>query len=80
MGFSEYKEFSKGTVRILKEISEITKSKRVFSLLGGGHLTTSIQKYKIPDNFSYISLSGGALIKAISGEKLPGIEALKKSK
>jgi phosphoglycerate kinase len=76
LGYSEMKEFSNGTVEVLKEVSELTKKKKIFSLLGGGHLTTSIQEYKIPDNFSHISTSGGALIAFISGEKLPGIEAL----
>jgi phosphoglycerate kinase len=78
LGYSEVKNFSYATVEILKEISFFTKKKKVFSLLGGGHLTTSIGKYKIQDNFSHISLSGGALIAYISGEKLPGLKALDK--
>lgn len=77
LGFSEIPQFSISTVQLLKHIAQQTKNKRIFSLLGGGHLTTTIQKYNIPDHFSYISLSGGALIKYISGEKLPGIEALR---
>lgn len=78
LGYSEIKNFSFGTVEILKEISSLTKKKKVFSLLGGGHLTTSIERYKIPNNYSHISLSGGALIAYISKEKLPGLEALDK--
>jgi len=60
----------------LKKISELTKKNNIFSLLGGGHLTTAIEEYNIENNFSHISTSGGALIAYISGEKLPGIEAL----
>lgn len=78
LGYSEVKDFSYSTVEILKEISKLSK-KGSFSLLGGGHLTTTAEKYKIPNNFNYVSLSGGALIAYISGEKLPGIEALEKS-
>lgn len=77
VGYSEVQEFSYGTVEILREVSLLSKNKKIFSLLGGGHLTTSIAKYGIVDNFSHISLSGGALIAYISGHKLPGIEALK---
>lgn len=77
LGFSEIPRFSYGTVHILKYISKLSKKKRIFSLLGGGHLTTTIQKYHIPNNFSYISTSGGTLIAFLSGEKLPGIAALK---
>ncbi|MEK6933464.1 MAG: phosphoglycerate kinase [Nanoarchaeota archaeon] len=79
-GFSEIPQFSYGTVTLLKFISQLTKRKKIFSLLGGGHLTSTIQKYNIPNNFSYISLSGGALIQYLSGKILPGIEAIKNSK
>jgi phosphoglycerate kinase len=78
LGFSEIPQFSYATVEILKFIAQLTKKKKVFSLLGGGHLTTTIQKYKIPHNFSYISLSGGALIQHLSGKPLAGIEAIRK--
>jgi len=76
LGYSEFREFSYASVKILKEISKLTKNKKVFSLLGGGHLTTTIKRYKISNSFSHISLSGGALIYYLSGKKLPGIDAL----
>ena len=75
LGFSEIQEYSYATREILSFISRMSE-KGAFSILGGGHLSSTIQKYKIPDNFSYISSSGGALIAFISGERLPGIEAL----
>ena len=78
LGFSEIPRFQKGTVEILKEISRETKKGKIYSLIGGGHLTTTIQKEKIKNNFSHISLSGGALIMFLSGGKLPGLEAIKK--
>lgn len=77
LGYSELPQFSYSTLEILKEVSILSK-KGAFSLLGGGHLTTTLEKNNIPNYFSHISLSGGALIKYISGEKLPGIEALEK--
>ncbi|MEK6926409.1 MAG: phosphoglycerate kinase [Nanoarchaeota archaeon] len=67
------KGFEKGTFEILKAIAK----SRAFSVLGGGHLNNAIDKAKInKSKFNHMSLSGGALIKYISGEKLPGIEAL----
>lgn len=80
LGFSEFPEFSISTREILSFISQLSKSKKIYSILGGGHLTTTMQKYKISNNFNTISLSGGALLQYISGEKLPGLEALKNSK
>jgi len=79
LGFSEIPKFSYATVDVLKCISELTKKKKIFSLLGGGHLTTSIKEYNIPDNFSHTCLSGGAAVLYLAGKKLPGLEALKKS-
>jgi len=78
LGYSEIPAFSDSTVAILKKISQKTKENKVFSLLGGGHLTSTLENYNIPNNFSYISLSGGALIAYISGLELPGISALMK--
>lgn len=77
LGYSEKKQFNYGTVEVLKHIAGLTKKKKLFSLLGGGHLTTAIDEYKLPKTFSYISLSGGALLASLAGKKLPGIEALK---
>ena len=76
MGFSEMPGFEKGTVEVLKEIAKRTKQKKLYSLVGGGHSTTTIEKFNI-SGFSHLSLSGGALIKYVCGEKLPGLEALK---
>jgi phosphoglycerate kinase len=77
LGHSEYWQYSYSTVKILKKVSELTKKEKIFSLLGGGHLTTTMKNYKIEDNFSHTSTSGGALISFLSGEKLPAVEALK---
>jgi phosphoglycerate kinase len=66
--------FCKGTVALLKAVSESNG----FTLIGGGHLNDAIDKSKIPrEKFGHISLSGGALLSYLSGEKLPGLEALK---
>ncbi len=80
LGYSEVPAFSNGTVEILKAIAERTHKHHTYSLLGGGHLTTTITTYKIPNHYSYISLSGGALMAYLAGERLPGLEALKRSK
>jgi len=67
--------FEKGTFAILKAI---TSNKKCFSLIGGGHLSDAIEASGISKNkFGHISLSGGALLNYIAGEKLPGLEALR---
>ena len=58
-------------------LKAIAKNKG-FSLLGGGHLNDALEKAKIKKTkFGYVSLSGGALLRYVAGEKLPGIEALR---
>ncbi len=71
-GFSSDKNFAKGTVNLLKTIAKLKN----FSLVGGGHLSDTIKKYKL-SGFGHVSLSGGALLRYIAGEKLVGLEALK---
>ncbi|HLC78030.1 MAG TPA: phosphoglycerate kinase [Candidatus Nanoarchaeia archaeon] len=67
-------KFCDGTYAILKAISQ----SKGFSVIGGGHLSDAIAKSKISEKkFNHISLSGGALLRYLAGEKLPGIEALK---
>lgn len=73
-GFAGDRRFTKGTNIILKAISK----NKGFSLLGGGHLSDAVANSRIPKSkFGYISLSGGALLRYIAGEKLPGLEAIK---
>ena len=70
-GNYEKRGFEKGTKMILKEVG---KSKG-FSLVGGGDTLTGVEKYKIK-GINHVSLSGGALLKYLGGEKLPGLEVL----
>ncbi|MDD5336865.1 MAG: phosphoglycerate kinase [Candidatus ainarchaeum sp.] len=73
-GVYEQKEFEFGTRHVLEAISRAPG----FSLVGGGHTITAIEKFKIPkEKFGYISLSGKALVEYLSGNELPGLKGLK---
>ena len=73
-GFCGEKIFCKGTFSLLNAIAK----NRGFSIIGGGHLNDAIVRGRISKRkFGHVSLSGGALLRYISGEKLPGIRALK---
>ncbi len=76
MGVYELEEFSVGTKAILNTIADCQN----FSIVGGGHTITAIEKFQIErTKFSYISLSGKALIEYLSGKELIGITALKEN-
>ncbi len=78
LGYCEDEKFSLGTVEILKAIAQRTQQKKLFSLIGGGQLSNEFYRANLNDkDFSHISLSGGALLSYIAGEKLPGLEVLK---
>lgn len=61
-----------GTREIAKAVSE----DGTFKIVGGGDTVEFLEKIKITDKFSFISTGGGAMLSFLSGEKLPGLEAL----
>jgi len=72
-GKFEDKKYSKGTLDIARAI---IKSK-AFSVVGGGETVEFLARNGILDKFSHVSTGGGAMLNYLSGDKLPGIEALK---
>ena len=68
------KEFCNGTLALLEVISQ----NKGFSVIGGGHLSDAVKASRIDKKrFGHVSLSGGALVRFMAGQKLPGISALK---
>ena len=69
----EKKGFENGTKELL-----ISLSKAKFSVLGGGDNLSAIKRFKLTKNkFSYVSLSGGAMLAYLIGKELPGLRGLK---
>ena len=76
-GLFEEPPFDFGTKALLTAIKE----SEGFSLLGGGHTTSSLTKFGHRfEDFGHVSLAGGALMAYLTGEPLPAVEALKASK
>jgi phosphoglycerate kinase len=77
MGRIEDEQFRTGTEIVLKSFERA----RAFTLTGGGHILEAMDMFNIDKSkISHISLAGGALLDFLSGEKLPGVEALKENK
>lgn len=69
------RRFIKGTSAILRAVAR----SNCVSLIGGGHLSDAINKSKInKKRFNHISLSGGAVVSYLSGERLVGLRVLVK--
>jgi phosphoglycerate kinase len=73
-GVFEEENFALGT----RKLFEAVANSKAFSLVGGGHTTAALHKFKMERKVSYSTVAGGAFIAYISGEKLPAVEALKK--
>jgi len=75
-GVFEFDNFTSGSRAVGNAIVEATKN-GAFSLVGGGDSVACVNKFGIADQVSYVSTGGGALLEAIEGRVLPGIEAIR---
>jgi phosphoglycerate kinase len=73
-GIFEKEKFKLGTAELLKAATESD-----YSIAGGGHTVAAIEQLGLEPRFSHVSIGGGASITYLSGDPLPGIEALKKA-
>ena len=82
MGRFEERGLEEGTRAIWQAI---LKNKKTFAVVGGGETVGSISlihnsRSVMRSKNIFISTGGGAMLEYLSGQKLPGIEALKKRK
>lgn len=75
-GVFEFDNFTSGSRAVGDAIVEATKN-GAFSLVGGGDSVACVNKFGIANEVSYVSTGGGALLEAIEGRVLPGIEAIR---
>jgi phosphoglycerate kinase len=76
LGVFEDERFSHGTVSVLSAIAETD----CFSVVGGGDTSRAIELYGLDeDDFSHVSIAGGAYIRALTGAPLPAVELLQQS-
>lgn len=71
MGLSEVDIFAKGTDTIARAIINSP-----MSILGGGDTIAAVNKLGLLDKMNFVSTGGGAMLVFLSGERLPGLEAL----
>ena len=72
LGVFEFDNFSKGTEKIAKAVSKI-KGK---SIVGGGDSIAAIHSLGKAKKITHISTGGGASLKMLEGEILPGVEVI----
>jgi phosphoglycerate kinase len=72
MGVIQKEETQKGTIEIANAIT----SSPAHTIVGGGNTVGFLKQKGLLEKFSFVSTGGGAMLEFLSGEKLPGLEAL----
>lgn len=74
-GVYENKMFEDGTKAIWNAIAEA----KGYSVIGGGDTVSAAQRFIDTSRINYVCTAGGAMVRFLSGVKLPLIEAMKKA-
>ena len=74
LGIYEYPNFANGSYEIGKSIAYSTAD----TVAGGGSTADLINKANLFERFTHVSTGGGATLKFLEGESLPGIVALER--
>jgi phosphoglycerate kinase len=74
MGVFETAEYAKGSFALAKALSEVDG----ISIVGGGDSASAVNQSGYADKVTHISTGGGASLEFLQGDRLPGLEILRK--
>ena len=80
LGAFELEPFGEGTFLLAKIASNLTISKKLITVAGGGDTSSALNKAGVSDKFTYISSAGGAFLEWLEGIELPAISVLSNNK
>jgi len=72
MGIYEIPQFARGTQAMAKLLAGLQAT----TIIGGGSTAEVVIEMKLADKMTLVSTGGGASLRFLGGEKLPGVEAL----
>jgi len=76
-GAFELEPFDNGTVEVAEAAAELTASRKLISVAGGGDTVAALNAAGVAERFSYVSTAGGAFLEWMEGKPLPGVEVLR---
>jgi phosphoglycerate kinase len=72
MGVYEITRFAQGT----QAMARLLASLEAITIIGGGSTAEAVTEMKLADKMTFVSTGGGASLRFLSGETLPGVEVL----
>lgn len=75
-GMFEDERFSKGTRALVQALESLKARGGGEPFCGGGETAAAVRSFGNYGNFTYVSTGGGALMKLLGGEDLPGLDFL----
>ena len=72
LGVFERDGFDLGTKQVLEAMAKSNS----YTVIGGGHLVGLASILGIDERFKHVSTAGGAMLSLLSGQSLPGVDAL----
>jgi phosphoglycerate kinase len=72
LGVCEIAQFAKGTQAMARLLAGL----KATTIIGGGSTAELVTAMKLADKMTFVSTGGGASLRFLGGEKLPGIEVL----
>jgi phosphoglycerate kinase len=75
MGVFEEPPFDQGTIGVAKAVADAA-DRGATVVVGGGDSVSAVQRAGVADRITHISTGGGATLEFLSGDTLPGVEAL----
>jgi len=72
MGIFETPRFARGT----QELAKLLAGLEAMTVIGGGSTAEAVSGMGLAEKMTFVSTGGGASLEFLSGEKLPGVEAL----
>lgn len=74
-GLFEKRRFSAGTEGLLRGVADSMAT----TIVSGGHLTTALRRYGLEKRVNHLSTAGGALVRYLTGKKLPMMLSLEEA-
>lgn len=74
MGKFEDEKFASGSQKILQAMSDVSKKGR--TIIAGGDTIDVARKYGSLEDYSHVSLAGGATLEFLAGKELPALKVL----